>query len=149
MAMSHILTVNPNELIERAASQLKSEGLVAPPAWSGFVKTGAHKQRLPQDKDWWYMRSAAILRNVARLGPVGTSKLRIKFGGRKNRGHKPDRFVSGSGSVIRKSLQQLEASGLIAQTAKGVHKGRILTPKGVSFLDKISMQMIKESRAKK
>ncbi len=147
--MSHILVVNPNELIERAATQLKSEKLVAAPEWSIFVKTGAHKERLPEDADWWYMRSAAILRKVAQLGPVGTSKLRVKFGGRKNRGHKPGRFVAGSGSIIRKSLQQLESSGLIAQTEKGVHKGRILTPKGISFLDKIAMQMIKESRVKK
>ena len=145
--MSHILVVNPNELIERAAAQLKNEKLVAAPEWSVYVKTGAHKERLPEDVDWWYMRSAAILRKVAQLGPVGTSKLRVKFGGRKNRGHKPGRFVAGSGSIIRKSLQQLESSGLIKQTEKGAHKGRILTPKGVSFLDKIAMQMIKESRA--
>lgn len=144
--MSHILVVNPNELIEKAAAQLKNEKLVAAPEWSVFVKTGAHKERLPEDVDWWYMRSAAILRKVAQLGPVGTSKLRVKFGGRKNRGHKPGRFVAGSGSIIRKSLQQLESSGLIKQTEKGAHKGRILTPKGVSFLDKIAMQMIKESR---
>lgn len=149
MPMSHILLVNPNELIERAAAQLKSEKLVTPPEWSVLVKTGAHKERLPEDQDWWYMRSAAILRRVAQLGPVGTSKLRNKFGGRKNRGHKPNKFVAGSGSIIRKSLQQLEASGLVAQAEKGVHKGRVLTPKGISFMDKIAMQMIKESRAKK
>ncbi|MAG60358.1 30S ribosomal protein S19e [archaeon] len=147
--MSHILVVNGNELVNRAAAQLKEHKLVSAPEWSVFVKTGAHKERLPEDADWWYMRSAAILRKVAQLGPVGTSKLRVKFGGRKNRGHKPGRFVAGSGSIIRKSLQQLESSGLIAQTAKGVHKGRVLTPKGVSFLDKIAMQMLKESRTEK
>ena len=145
--MSHILVVNPHELIARAAKQLKDEKLVAAPEWSIYVKTGAHKERLPENQDWWYVRSAAILRKVAQLGPVGTSKLRVKYGGRKNRGHKPDKFVRSSGSVIRKSLQQLEASGLVKQTEKGVHKGRVLTPKGVSFLDKIAMQMIKESRA--
>ena len=147
--MTQILVVNPNELINRAATKLQSEKLVNPPSWSHFVKTGAHKERLPTDENWWFMRSAAILRNVAKLGPVGTQKLRIKYGGRKNRGHKPDKFVQGSGSIIRKSLQQLEASGLVKQTAKGVHKGRILTPKGVSFLDKIAMEILKESRAKK
>jgi len=141
--MTHILAVNANELIDQAAGQLKKEKLVQPTEWSQFVKTGHHKQRLPDSEDWWYHRSAAILRSVAKLGPVGTSKLRTKFGGKKNRGHKPERFYRASGSIIRNILQQLEKSELIKQEAKGVHKGRILTPKGVSFLDKIAMQLMK------
>jgi ribosomal protein S19E (S16A) len=34
-------------------------------------------------------------------------------------------------------LQQLEKDGLIKYDEKGVHKGRIITPKGKSFLDKM------------
>ncbi|MEK6939747.1 MAG: 40S ribosomal protein S19, partial [Nanoarchaeota archaeon] len=49
-------------------------------------------------------------------------------------------------SHIRKILQQLEKSGLVKQTEKGVHKGRILTPKGTSFLDKIAVQLSKQER---
>ena len=141
--MTHILAVNANDLIDQAAVQLKKEKLVEPTEWSQFVKTGHHKQRLPASEDWWYHRSASILRSVAKLGPVGTAKLRTKYGGKKNRGHKPERFYKASGSVIRNILQQLEKSELIKQEAKGVHKGRILTPKGVSFLDKIAMQLMK------
>lgn len=142
--MTHILTVNPQELLSKAAQELKQQNLVQPTSWSKFVKTGHQKQRLPDDQDWWYHRSAAILRSIAKLGPIGTEKLRTKFGGKKNRGHQPEKVFKASGSIIRKILQQLEKSELIIQTQKGAHKGRILTPKGTSFLDKIAIQILKQ-----
>jgi len=143
--MSNILTVEPSELINKAAEELKKQKLVYPLDWSKFVKTGHSKERVPDNDDWWFYRSAAILRNIAKLGPVGTHKLRVKYGSNKNRGHKPGRFYKASGSIIRKILQQLEKSDLIKKTEKGVHKGRILTPKGVSFLDKIAVQVSKQA----
>jgi small subunit ribosomal protein S19e len=141
--MTHIELVRPEELINRAALELKNQKLVEPTEWSKFVKTGHHKERLPDDPDWWYYRSAAILKAISSKGPVGTQKLRTKFGGRKNKGHKPGHFYPASGSIIRKILQQLEKSELIKQTEKGKHKGRVLTPKGISFLDKIAVQIAK------
>ena len=132
--MNLIFDVDQNRLIEVLAERLKEEKLVSPPSWSSFVKTGAHKERPPLREDWWFVRSAAVLRSVFLLGPVGTEKLRRKFGGRKNRGVKPERFVKGSGSVTRKILQQLEQAGLVVQGVKGVHKGRVVTGKGVKLL---------------
>lgn len=144
--MTHIMLVNANSLIKQAAEELKKQKLVEPTEWSKFVKTGHHKERLPEDPDWWYLRSAAILRSVARLGPVGTEKLRTKYGGKKNRGHKPEHVYKASGSVIRKILQQLEKAELIKQTEIGDHKGRVLTPKGTSFLDKLAVNIAKTER---
>jgi small subunit ribosomal protein S19e len=142
--MTHILLVDANELNSKVAEELKQQKLVEPVDWSKFVKTGHHKERLPDDADWWFHRSAAILRSIAKLGPVGTQKLRVKYGGKKNRGHKPERFYPASGSIIRKILQQLEKSQLIKQTEKGVRKGRVLTPKGVSFVDKVAIEIGKK-----
>ncbi len=142
--MTHILTVNPSELNKKVAEELKNQKLVQPTAWAKFVKTGHHKERLPDNNEWWYVRAAAVMRTVAQLGPVGTEKLRTKYGGRKNRGHKPEHFYKAAGSHIRKILQQLEKSGLVKQTEKGVHKGRVLTPKGTSLLDKIAVQLSKQ-----
>ncbi len=147
--MSQILIVNPNELIDKAAEELKKQKLVEPTEWSKFVKTGHSKQRLPDNDDWWFYRSAAILRSIAKLGPVGTQKLRTKYGSKKNRGHKPEKFFEASGSIIRKILQQLEKSELIKQTKIGVRKGRVLTPKGNSLLNKIAVQIDKQARADK
>ncbi len=144
--MTHILAVNSQQLIKLAAEELKKQKLVQPPVWSKFVKTSRHQERLPDDPDWWYYRSAAVLRSIARLGPIGTQKLRSKFGGRKQRGHKPEHRYKGSGSIIRKILQQLEKDQFIKQAAVGTHKGRILTPQGTSFLDKIAVKISKETR---
>jgi small subunit ribosomal protein S19e len=143
--MTHIQLIKPEELINKATEELKKQKLVQPLEWSKFVKTGRHKERLPDNPDWWYYRAAAILKSIHKLGPVGTQKLRVRYGGKKRRGHKPAHFYRASGSIIRKILQQLEKAELIKQEKKGNHKGRILTPKGISFLDKIAVQISKES----
>lgn len=133
-----VYDIEPQKLIRKAASELKKIEEIKPPKWSLYVKTGTHKQRPPKQKDWWYLRAASILRKIYILGPIGTNKLRRKYGGLKGRGHQPEEFRRGSGSIIRKSLQQLEKAGLIAQTQKKGHKGRQVTAKGKAFLDKLS-----------
>lgn len=151
--MVSIYSVDPNKLVEKVAESLKSVDAVKPPAWAPFVKTGTHKERVPTQEDWWYLRSAAVLRSVFKLGPIGVSKLRIKYGGKKSRGHKPEEFRKGSGNIIRKILQQLEKAELIKKGEVGVHKGRIITGKGKSILDKaavvISKTMKKERPVEK
>lgn len=133
----------PQTLIMATAEKLKSVEQIAPPTWAAFVKTGAHKERPPSQDDWWHIRCAAILRKVAINGPIGVAKLRVQYGGRKNRGHKPDQFRKGSGSVIRSALQQLEAAGLIQQVDKDGRKGRVITAKGESLLDKTVIEVQK------
>ncbi len=121
-------------VIDNAAQELKK--LIKQPEWTPFVKTGTHKERPPADKDWFYTRAASILRTIALKGPIGTAKLRAKYGGRKNRGVKPEKFYKGSGNIIRKALQELDKAGLTVKAEKGVHKGRIITAKGQSLLAK-------------
>lgn len=128
--------VKTSELLDNVAKQLKQINEVQAPEWSRFVKTGAGRERPPVSEDWWYIRSASILRKIYILGPIGTNKLKVKYGGNKNMGHKPERFYPASGKIIRTILQQLEAAGLIEKTKKGTHHGRILTPKGNSLLNK-------------
>lgn len=146
--MTTMYDVDAQELIKKAAEELKKVQELKAPAWAPFVKTGNHKERPPMDSLWWYARAASVLRTVYRLGPVGVSKLRTKYGGRKNRGVKKDRFSKGSGSILRKALQQLEKAGYIKFTEKGVHKGRVITSKGKSFLDKIAAKIIGAQPAK-
>ena len=126
-----------NEFIKKLADKLKSDKLVEPLEWSLYVKTGNHKERPPMNNDWWYIKAAAILRSIQKLGPIGVSKLRTKYGGKKNRGHKPSHFYKGSGNIIRKILQQLEKSGLVHQVDISGHKGRMLTKKGKELLKSV------------
>ena len=139
--MTTMYDADAQELIQKAAEELKKITEIKAPAWASFVKTGMHKERPPVDSDWWYLRTASVLRAVYRLGPVGVSKLRTKYGGKKNRGVKKEHFFKGSGNILRKSLQQLEKAGFVKFAEKGVHKGRIITPKGKSFLDKIAARI--------
>ncbi|MFT4304741.1 MAG: 30S ribosomal protein S19e [Candidatus Woesearchaeota archaeon] len=136
--------IQPNKLIYSLANELKNKEEFKAPSWTVFVKTGVNKDRPPINKDWWYIRVAAILRSVAKLGPIGVSKLRTKYGGKHRRGYKPPKFEKGSGSIIRKALQQLEKSKLIQQTNKGVHKGRIITKEGTLLLNSVANKISKE-----
>lgn len=136
--------VPADPLIHAVAEELKK---IAPevkaPSWAQFVKTGVSRQRPPMQKDWWHIRAASMLRRIAITGPVGTSKLKNHYGSAQNRGHQPETFKAASGNIIRKILQQLEKAQLIKQGAKGVHKGRMITPKAHSLLDKASDGIMK------
>ncbi len=128
-------------LIERLANYLKEEvDVVKPPAWAPYVKTGAHVQRPPQNPDWWFIRCASILRKVYIKGPIGIGHLRSEYGGRKDRGTRPEHHMIGGGSIIRKALQQLEAAGLVEKT----QKGRVISRKGRQLLDRLSAEIKKD-----
>lgn len=139
-----IYDVDATELIEKTSQELKKVEEIKPPAWAIFVRTGHAKQRPPVRNDWWHTRAASILRKIAKLGPIGTSKLRTIYGSKKNRGVQPEKFYKGSGNIIRKILQQLEKAGLVKKVEKDAHKGRCITPKGISFLEKIASELHKQ-----
>jgi len=143
--MATVYDVSGNELVEKTAEELKKVSQIKPVSWASFVKTGVHKERPPMKDDWWYARAASILKYIYKLGPIGVSKLRNKYGGRKNRGHAPEHTFTGSGNIVRKIIQQLDAAGLTKQVDKGQHKGRIITPKGKSLLDKVATQIMKDA----
>lgn len=133
--MPTVYDVDANTLIEKTAQELKKVESIQMPNWALFVKTGHSKDRPPESLDWWYFRSASILRKIYMRGPVGVSKLRTKYGSKKNRGHQPEHRFKASGKIIRNVLQQLEKAGFINQVDKKGHKGRFITPKGRFFLD--------------
>jgi len=129
-------------LIERLAKYLKDNvDAIKPPEWAPYVKTGAHAERAPQNPDWWYIRCASLLRKVYIKGPIGIEHLRSEYGGRKDRGTRPEHTRKGGGAIIRKALQQLEKAGLIG-TIKG--KGRVITSEGRRLLDSLSADIKEE-----
>jgi len=140
--LTNIHDVPSSALIEKVANYFKSSGeKIKPPEWSAHVKTGSHVERVPQNPDWWYVRCAALYRKIYVEEPVGVSRLRKMYGGRKRRGVKPAHFRRAGGSIIRHALQQLESEGLVSKKEKG---GRILTPRGRSLLDAIASQIKKD-----
>ncbi|EQD60615.1 Ribosomal protein S19e [mine drainage metagenome] len=131
--MANVYEVNPQELVKATAAKLK-EVIKEPPEYVHFVKSGAGRERPPQDVDFWYVRSASVLRQVYLNGPIGVSRLRVRYGNKKEHVVHRKHFTRAGGSVITDSLKALEAAGLV----KTDTKGRTITPKGKSFLDKLS-----------
>ncbi len=124
----------------KLAEALKKIPEFKAPEWVMFVKSGASRKRPIRDEDFWYKRAASILRNIYRQKTVGVNRLRTKYGGKKNRGYKPERFRRASGKIIRTILQQSDKAGFteIKKTkAKGKRSGRTLTDKGKKFLEEI------------
>jgi small subunit ribosomal protein S19e len=136
--------IEPNKLIQAIAKKLES--VIDQPEWSKFVKTGTSKQRPPIQDDWWFIRAASVLRAIEQKGPIGVSKLRIKYGGRKNLGVRPEHFKKGSGKIIRIILQQLEEAKLVKYETKGVHKGRVITNEGKTLLFSTSKELIPKEK---
>ena len=108
------------------------------PVWAGFVKSGVSRARPPAQDDFWYTRAASILRQLYIKGVVGVGKLRTRYGTKKDRGGKPDKFRKSSGKIIRVILQQAEAAGLVEKVTK-FQFGRRLTQRGRDFLDSIEV----------
>jgi small subunit ribosomal protein S19e len=126
-------------LIERLSSFIKESVIeVSPPNWASYVKTGSHVERVPQNPNWWYIRSASLLRKIYIKGPIGVARLRKEYGGRKRKGVRPAHFAKSGGNIIRSILQQLELAGLAEKTATS---GRNVSDKGRSLLDAMATQV--------
>lgn len=128
--MTTVYDVKAEPLIQEAAKELEEE--FEAPEWTDYAKTGVHKERPPEQDNWYHIRSAAILRRIYMNGPLGVSRLRTIYGGRKNHGHGPEHHEEASGKVIRTALQNLEEAGLLEEEEG---EGRVITEKGKSFLD--------------
>ncbi len=138
--MVTVYDVPPDKLIRAVAEKLKKEEKAAPPEWSRWVTTGVHKEKGPEQEDWWHVRLASMLRKIYIMGPIGTSRLAAEYGGKEDRGSKRYKARKGSRAIVRKALQQLEELGYV----KKEKKGRVITPKGRSFLDNVAHEIMKE-----
>jgi small subunit ribosomal protein S19e len=83
------------------------------------------------------------MRRVYVDGPLGVQRMRSFYGGKKDRGSKPNAFRKGSGSVLRKALQQLEACKFIVHDKTG----RRISPEGQSFMDAMALDTLKNPPA--
>ena len=141
MNMTTVYDVPADRLIDKLSDVLKGRKDLVRADWLEFVKTGRHREKRPEDSEWWYKRAAAVLRKVYVHGPIGSSRLSAYFGGAADRGSKPNRARRGSRAIARYSLKQLEAAGLIMTDG---HKGRRISPEGQRLLDNTAHKVLKE-----
>ena len=138
-----IFMKDPVKFIPALAETLKKVDEFQVPEWAMFVKSGVSRERPPVDDDFWYIRAASILRQLYIKGVVGVGKLRTRYGSRKDRGGKPDKFKKSGGKIIRVILQQAEEAGLVEKVLRLQH-GRRLTAAGRDLLDSIEVEKIED-----
>jgi len=139
---SQVYELDAQEYNLKLAEALKQIPEFKQPEWAEYVKSGPAKERPIEDSDFWYKRTASMLRQIYKKGSVGVNRLRTKYGSKKNRGFKPEEFRRASGKIIRVILQQSDKAGFteIQKPVRGVRSkrpGRILTDKGKKFLESI------------
>ena len=139
--MAHPNDIPPALLLPQLATELKNRQAVSPPPWASFVKTGVHKQRAPVQNDWWYLRSASVLRKIYVKGQVGVSRLSAEYGGKRDRGSAPYHARTGSRAILREIVHQLEKSGLV-QPFK--NRGRRVSPEGEKLLGAVSKGILQK-----
>ena len=122
-----IYDLDPRELNNKLAEQIKQIPEFKAPEWARFVKSSVARERPPTDEDFWQKRTASILRQLYIKKVIGVNKLKTRYGGKKDRGQRRSKFRKGSGKIIRVILQQAEAAGLVEKAKK---PGRKLTEKG-------------------
>ncbi len=127
------------KLIEKAAADLQSR-MQPIPEWTKFVKTGSHVERPPSQENWFFLRTASVLRRIYTDGPVGVERLRTVYGGRKSRGTRVSHFRKSGGKAIRYALQQLESLEFVKKSKKG----REISPKGRKYLDNMAFEVKKQ-----
>lgn len=137
--MVTVYDVEPQKFIEELKERLKEFKSIEKTEKFTGVKTSAGKERPPEQEDWWFIKAASILRKIYLKGPVGVSRLRKEYSTRKRRGHKPEKTYEAGGNIIRTILGQLEEEELI----KKEEEGRVITPKGQSFLDNLAYDLKK------
>ncbi len=135
--------VEADALIREAAGKLKEMGLKKP-SFVGIVKTGSQAERPPEQREFWWIRAASILRKIYLNSNMGVNKLRREYGDKKRRGVRPAHFRLAGGKTNRVALQELEKLGLLKKGENG--KGRVLTPAGFKFIDSAAMGAAKGAK---
>lgn len=138
--MTTAFDVPAQDLIDAVSVKLQKDKAIVPPKESHFLRTGLPKENPPINPDWWFVRSASILRKLYINNIVGIERLRSEYGGKQNKGVKPGKAKKGSGAIVRQMLKQLEEAGYV-KTLKG--KGRSLTPNGQKLLDNTAHEVKK------
>ena len=139
------------------AKAMADHDAVSMPEWAGYVKTAVDRERPPAQVDWWYARSAAILRKIARNGPIGVTHLAQAFGGKKDNGAMPNTPGVASRHIIRTSLQQLEEAGLVEKVPTKVvegedgpvqlYSGRRITAAGQKLVNSVAHSVREETES--
>merc|ERR1739847_45103 len=129
--------VNQSDFVVAFAAFLKKTGKINVPKWSDFAKTATQKQMPPVDDDWFYVRTAAVARQLYIKGTVGVGRMSTIYGSTVNRGCRPCHTNKGNGHIARVAMQELEKMKLVEKA----EKGRKLSKDGQRDMDRVAAQI--------
>lgn len=132
-----VYKVKPDVIIEELNKELQDMEEMEVPEWAEYVKTGANREKAPQQDDWWHRRAASLMRKLYIESPRGVRSLSREYGGRNSERVRPHSSTGSSKKVIRTILQQLEDADLVEKS----DAGRSLSSEGRSFVDRLSQDL--------
>lgn len=108
----------------------------------------------PIDADWLFYRAASVAYQLYMRQRVGVNTLRKHYGTKQRRGTCTETHRLSAGKIIRHCLKQMEVAGLVGEVKfqaeeepnKEIVMGKSLTKKGITDMDRIAVQIIKELR---
>nr|WCZ58440.1 40S ribosomal protein S19 [Paratrimastix eleionoma] len=133
--------VAADSFIKFYAAHLKKQGKLEIPKWTEYVKTGTLKELAPYEADWYYIRAAAMARQIYIRGKVGVGAFTRIYGGNKHSGVCPAHFCRGSGKIARSILQGLEKLNILERSGDM----RKMSINGQRDLDRIAGQCVQRS----
>ncbi|KNC52753.1 30S ribosomal protein S19e [Thecamonas trahens ATCC 50062] len=142
--MPNVKDVHAEKFIMALSQFLKENGGMKVPDWAEYVKTAHFKEASPTDNDWYFVRAAAIARQVYLRGATGVGMFKRIYGGKKRNGTAPNHVATGSGAVARSCLNNLETIKFVTRDANNM---RILTSEGRRHMDRIATALVQSKYA--
>ena len=100
------------------------------------------------------MRAASVAYQLYMRRTVGVNTLRKHYSSRQRRGVNKEHHRLSAGKCIRYCLQELESAQLVgkvtyeSKSGSAVISGKALTKRGITDMDRIATQIIKNNKAK-
>lgn len=135
----NVREVPADEFVATLAKHLETKRSITVPKWADLIKTGCQKEMVPTFQNWWFIRAAAIARQVYLHPETTVTQLRNHFGTNKDAGSCPHHFCKSGGKIIRVILRQLQEIGWLTAP----DQGRCISPVGQKQLDQIAQEIKK------
>lgn len=139
--MATVNDIAADKFITALAAHLEQTNKFPAPKNHDLIKLSTNNELAPYDEKWYFVRLAAVFRQMYVHNGIGVGQLSIKFGGNgvTQQAHRKEHTYPGARANIRYALKQLEAAKFIA--AKKGKNGRYLTDAGRRELDTIAKSL--------
>ena len=142
--MATVKDIPADKFIAALALHLEQSNKFPAPKNVDIIKTSRVNELAPLNEKWYYVRLAAVFRQIYIHNGIGAGQLAIAFGGNGTTSiaHKKEHTYSGARGNIRYAMKQLDAAKFTAQ--KKGKNGRFLTDAGRRELDTVAKGLVKK-----